>query len=117
MKRLIRSETVLREIDECLFLSGEEFGFAAAIRYRSLIQTALVEIASNPQPSGSREFEEYRPGARLYHLRHSRRKAAVDGMMVKRPRHFIAYVKKEDAILILRILHDSMDLPNQSDTF
>lgn len=116
MKRLIFSKTAIREIDDCLVLSGEEFGKAAAIRYRSLIQTALQEILENSSPLGSQEFEEYRPGARLYHLRHMRKKAAVEGVMVKRPRHFIIYVEEEDAIRVLRILHDSMDLPNQTET-
>lgn len=117
MKRLTFSKTALREIDECLFLSGEEFGWAAATRYRSLIQAALKEIGENPNPVGSVAFEDYRARARIYHLRHCRKQAAVDGIMVKRPRHFVVYVEENEAILILRVLHDSMDLPNQDEEY
>jgi toxin ParE1/3/4 len=50
-------------------------------------------------------------GIYLYHLSHSRFRAETPTGIVQRPRHFIAYRFDADRLEILRILHDTMDLP------
>jgi toxin ParE1/3/4 len=51
-------------------------------------------------------------GARIYHLRGSKRRAGTGIGAVGAPRHFVLYrVLEPDLIGIARILHDSMDLP------
>lgn len=46
---------------------------------------------------------------RLYHLRHSRTRGTPD---VRRPRHFLIYRQENDVTIVLRLLHDAMDLPS-----
>jgi toxin ParE1/3/4 len=51
-------------------------------------------------------------GARTYHIRFSRDRAKTALGVVRNPRHFIIYRRREDrnAIDIGRILHDGRDL-------
>jgi toxin ParE1/3/4 len=84
----------------------EFFGSSAKERYARLINVALEEITKDPLLRGSREAH----GVRLYHLRHSKKNAAVDGISVKNPRHFVAYRVSGEVIEVLRLLHDSRDI-------
>ncbi len=77
--------------------------------------TSVREIGKVPDLIGARRFEEFRPSAWIYHLRHSRKRAAVDGVVVKSPRHFVIYLEEPEAVQILRLLHDSMDIEAQLD--
>jgi toxin ParE1/3/4 len=81
-------------------------GINARDRYSKLIETTLLAISEDPLLRGSSEFQE----VRLYHLRHSKKAAAVNGIIVKNPRHFVAYRDRIDTIKVLRLLHDQMDI-------
>ena len=106
-----RTPEALRDLEDCLVWSAANFGNAAARRYQMLIATALHEIATDPALRGSRRIDEFPPGIRLYHLSHSRKRAVLDGLVVKRPRHFVVYhVLPSGMVEILRVLHDSMDI-------
>jgi toxin ParE1/3/4 len=59
------------------------------------------------------KLERFDGSVRKYHLKHSRKNAAVGGLIVKKPRHFIVYRVNGDTLEILRVLHDRMDLPRQ----
>ncbi len=101
----------VQDVEECIAWSAAKFGKSAARRYQKLIATAIKEIAAKPDLSGSREIKGLQRGIRLYHLRHSRKRAVVGGHIVKRPRHFIVYKVLESGIVeIIRLLHDSMEL-------
>ena len=113
MRQIIWAGPALADTENCLVWSGERFGGQAASRYRHLIRTAVHEISKEPALIGARCFEEFRPNAWLYHLRHSRKRAAVDGIILKSPRHFILYLEEPEAIRILRLLHDSMNIEGQ----
>lgn len=103
-----------RDIEECLLWSASNFGIPAARRYRKLLAVAIGEIANDPQLPGSKTWDDLQPGVRLYHLVHSRKRAPVDGLIVKRPRHFIAYrVSKGDTLEVLRVLHERMNIEHQ----
>lgn len=53
---------------------------------------------------------------RLYHLRHCRKRAELEGLVVKLPRHFILYRSASiGRIQIIRVLHDSMDIDRFGD--
>lgn len=87
--------------------SLRDFGRPASIRYKELMSLAFQQIAQNPELRGSRAFERE---VRLYHLRHSAKQAPVDGIVVRKPRHFIAYRMGASGTLeIIRILYDAMD--------
>jgi toxin ParE1/3/4 len=69
---------------------------------------AIQQVAQDPERHGSIAFEN---GVRLYHLRHAKKEAFIDGIFVRKPRHFIAYRMLESGTLqIVRILYDAMDL-------
>jgi toxin ParE1/3/4 len=105
-----------RDIKAALKWSNENFGQEAAQRYKKLIHVVLSEITANPQLDHSHEVHGLQAGIRLYHLRHSRKRAAVDGQFVRNPRHFVAYTVRDEDTLIVRVLHDRMDLARQLDT-
>lgn len=103
-----KAENDFREI---IRASQSDFGNQAAIRYKRLILVALREIANDPKLQGHREFEGI---AYLYHIRYSSKRASMDSIKVRNPRHFVVYrILKSGIIEITRILHERMDLPNR----
>jgi len=112
MSRYLLSGPALQDIAMILAESAASFGDAASERYERLIATALIDLASDPERPGSRAMPELAEGARLYHLRGSKRRARTSAGVVGTPRHFVLYrVLEADLIGIARVLHDSMDLP------
>jgi toxin ParE1/3/4 len=112
MSRYRLSGPALQDIATILAESAVRFGDAASERYERLIATALIDLAANPARPGSRETPELGEGARIYHLRSSRRRAGMGVGAVGTPRHFVVYRAIEpDLIGIARVLHDCMDLP------
>ncbi len=89
--------------------SRQNFGDLAAQRYRRLISVALSDIEANPLLAHSYELKGLQSSVRLYHLKHSSDRAAIDGRLVKKPRHFIAY-QSEDIPVIVRLLHERMQI-------
>ena len=108
--RIVRTDAFVKDEVSCLKWSLEQFGEAAGVRYARLLDVALKSIAEDPQRFGSREFERE---VRLFHLKVCKAQAAVDGVVVKTPRHYIAYRAKSDRIEALRLIHDAMHLPKQ----
>ena len=100
------SNQAKREFVAALEWSELHFGEAAAKRYQQLLRTAFLEIAQDIEAPGSKALD----GFRLYHIRHCRKKAPVDGLIVKSPRHFLLYREREGVVEIARILHDQMNI-------
>lgn len=93
-----------QDISRILRWSKEHFGPEASRRYQSLIERALTTIVSEAPPPGARETPDLGAGIHLYHLRHIRGHA-------RNPRHVVIYRYGHNAIIVLRLLHDAMDLP------
>lgn len=87
--------------------SEERFGVQAAARYRRLVSAALRDLRENDERAGVKTLET---GARIYHLRFSRRRLRR-GASIALPRHLLAFRIVDDRIIVLRVLHDAMDLP------
>lgn len=85
-----------------------KFGADARDRYRELIRRALNAIASGTA-HGSASRPELGDGVVLYHLRHARGEPAI----VQSPRHFLVCRIEGETAIILRMLHDAMDLPSR----
>ncbi|MGE4183150.1 MAG: type II toxin-antitoxin system RelE/ParE family toxin [Limisphaerales bacterium] len=102
-----------KDIKDVLKWSAENFGTSAARRYQELLRVALSDIAADPSLDHSYEVRGLQTGIRLYHLRHCRSRAAVEGQMVKNPRHFIAYLVRDADTVIVRVLHDRMEIARQ----
>ena len=104
------SDAAKADFREIILRSYEHFGDLAAERYQKLMQTAVLHVGENPHSILSKPYGKSRKAVRFYHLRHSREEAAIDGLVVQTPRHFIVYnVQDNGEIEIVRFLHDSMD--------
>lgn len=94
----------------------ENFGRAQARTYAKTLNSALQDLAQGPSLTGVRPREDIGPGIHALHVARHGRKG----------RHFVVFriVPSPDTSIIevLRLLHDSMDLPrhlpaaNESDT-
>ncbi|MDE2488328.1 MAG: type II toxin-antitoxin system RelE/ParE family toxin [Alphaproteobacteria bacterium] len=106
--RLTRSaEEDLRRI---LADSLADYGATGLERYRTLIGVALGDLSADGAPPGSRDRPELGDGLRSYHLMLCRRRGAIDGQAVRRPRHVLVYRPGPEELVVLRILHDAMEL-------
>lgn len=103
------------DIKETLRGSAANFGRQTTERYKKLLTIALLEIERNPLLKHSYEVRGLQPGFRLYHLKHSRERAAEGGRMVREPRHFIAYSVLKGETVIIRVLHERMEISRQLD--
>ena len=105
--RLRISGPARRDIAAALTWSEANFGGPARDRYQAVIRQALANIAT-----GMAKAAVLRPelgeGLQLYHLRHARGSPAD----VRQPRHLIAFRIEGDVAIILRLLHEAMDLPS-----
>lgn len=94
----------------------ENFGRAQARTYAKTLNSALQDLAQGPDVIGARPREDIGPDIHTLHVARHGRKG----------RHFVVFriSPSPDALIIevLRLLHDSMDLPrhltaaNESDT-
>jgi toxin ParE1/3/4 len=103
------------DIKDALRWSLVNFGQSALRRYQRLIAVAISEVAANPRLTHSYELPALQPGIRLYHLRHSRGRARVDGQSVREPRHFLIYTVLADEVVIVRLLHERMEISRHLD--
>ncbi|MEM7673807.1 MAG: type II toxin-antitoxin system RelE/ParE family toxin [Verrucomicrobiota bacterium] len=71
--------------------SRNQFGREAAKRYQKLINISILAIARNPDLINSKRYDSARKPVRIYHTRHSRNDAAINGVTVRTPRHIIVY--------------------------
>ena len=98
-----------RDFAEILETSEDRFGGRTADRYRRLLTTAFRDLRADPDRIGVRPDEDLPQGVRLYHLRHARLRVSAPDRIL-RPRHFVVFRQVEGHIVVVRILHDSMDL-------
>ncbi|MFC5346238.1 type II toxin-antitoxin system RelE/ParE family toxin [Brevundimonas staleyi] len=98
------------DIDEILAASEAEFGPLTAERYEKLIARAIDALASNPGRIGVRQNPDTPTDVRWFHLR-AVRTVAPPGERIGRPRHLIVFTFNDTRLFIVRVLHDSMDIP------
>jgi toxin ParE1/3/4 len=80
--------------------TSENFGDRHAEAYVDAMLDALEELSANPFQARSRARDEIGPGLRTLHL--SKRG--------RRGRHLFLYRTEDNAVVVLRILHDSMEI-------
>lgn len=111
MGRYILAPAAERDIQEILAYSQEHFGEESRLRYEELLGRAILDVADEPELTGSALRAEIADTVRTYHLYFSRNRVASPPGRVKRPRHFLLYrITPEGDVEIGRVLHDSMDL-------
>ncbi len=109
--RIVLAPAAQTDVREALIWSQERFGERAAVRYRDVLKQALRDIAADPERPGSQERRELAPGVRTYHLFFSRDRARSELGIVRKPRHFVVYRRRGEAVIdVVRVLHDSREL-------
>ncbi|WP_155746815.1 type II toxin-antitoxin system RelE/ParE family toxin [Scytonema sp. UIC 10036] len=83
------------DIKSILKYTTQRWGAQQRGRYKTLIERCLDSITANPLPRSRKE-----ESIEGYYRRH------VGG----KGRHFVYYRLLEDSVLVVRILHDSMDV-------
>jgi toxin ParE1/3/4 len=94
-----------QDFREILRWTVENFGRGQARTYARTLSNALHDLALGPSIVGTRPREDIGPG---FHTLHVARKG-------RKGRHFVLFrvapSRSEQVIDVLRLLHDSMDLP------
>jgi len=67
-------------------------------------------IRSDPERVGVQTHLGPKPGLRLYHLRLARLRLPAPNR-IARPRHVLVFRSDGEVVDVVRILHDTMDLP------
>jgi toxin ParE1/3/4 len=87
------------------------YGLEQAESYALPITEALYHILENPKSISSRRVTGQDDSVRSYHISLSKSRSESG---IKSPRHVIIYViESEEKLLVLRILHDEMDIPHR----
>jgi len=97
------------EIRAILRHSREIFGPVIGHRYRLLIEQAGRDLCADPRRPGVKSLTA---ALRLYPLRLSARRVPAPDR-IARPRHLIAFRFDDRTVEIVRLLHDSMDVPGR----
>ncbi|MES2860915.1 MAG: type II toxin-antitoxin system RelE/ParE family toxin [Pseudomonadota bacterium] len=110
MRRVEFAAPAAFDIDDILANSEAEFGPRTASRYERLIDQAIDALAADPERSGVRQTPDTLVGLYWFHLR-SARTLAPPSERIGKPRHLIVFTVTGASIFIVRVLHDSMDIP------
>ena len=103
-----RTEQAIDDIAAILDHTIEDFGYQAAVRYQTLIDTAILAVADNPTGIGCKPVPELGENIYRYQLATAKNRVKPPALRVKQPRHYLLY-RLEDAgrmVAIGRVLHD-----------
>ena len=90
-----------RDLFSVLQWTGQTFGAKQGLVYEETIAHAVTALAAGPGLPDSRKRDDIRPGMRVLHIARRGRKG----------RHLLVYYAVTDGeIIVVRILHDAMDL-------
>lgn len=99
--RIQTTKAADRDFARILRDSEQKFGRAQAEIYQRTLRAAFDELEGGPEVLGSQSKAAVRPGLRTLHVARNN----CSG------RHMLVYAaQKHNVILVLRILHDAMDL-------
>lgn len=113
MRQIRLSDSAQQDITDLLAHSEAMFGPSARERYASLIVAALRDAAADDEELVTTLRPELGTDVRTWHLPRSR--ATSPGGLVRRPRHLLVYRFDGETMLVARVLHESMDLPQHVD--
>lgn len=94
------------DIVDILAWMAEHFGAQQARTYAETLSLALEALQDGPDVLGTKPRDDLAPGVRLLPVARSSRKG----------RHFLVFRVAGDSVIdVLRVLHDSTDLPRRLD--
>jgi toxin ParE1/3/4 len=101
-RRVRLSLSAEQDIANILRCTAHNFGQLQAEFYAKLLTFSLTQLSDGPNPVGVKVRDELGNGVRTLHIARQEQKG----------RHFVLFrATSSDAIDVLRVLHDSMDLP------
>lgn len=109
MRTIRVSPAARRDVLDLAARSESEFGREARDRYLALVERALLDLQADASRPGVGSRPDLPDELRLYHLRHSRPRIRAP-RRVGTPRHFIVFRLTGNEIIVVRVLHDAMDL-------
>jgi toxin ParE1/3/4 len=102
------SEPAKADIAAILKRSEELYGKEARTRYRACLTAAMRRVAAEPEGFSTLDQAALFPGARSFHIRHSRDESRE--APVAKPVHVIFFrMTRSGVIEIIRVLHDRME--------
>jgi toxin ParE1/3/4 len=101
----------LEDLSSIQAWTHSRFGEITSLHYDELLEHALADLLDAPTRLGVMEHAELPQGVFLYHLRFSR--LTTKPGAIEKPRHLIVFRVSTATLTVLRVLHDSMDLPAQ----
>lgn len=107
------SQAASDDIVSMLAVSSAEFGEDASRRYQALIAAAIRDLAAG-DGLGRISRPELGQGVFTWHLSQSR--DHVSGQRVRRPRHVLVCRWDGTMLVVVRVLHDTMDYRRHVDT-
>jgi toxin ParE1/3/4 len=99
----------LEDLSDIFSWTEDHFGQPARMRYSSLIELASQEILNTPDRLGCKLAYEDAENIYAYHLRYSSSRLPKTSKVAK-PRHFLIFTLAPQKLMVLRVLHDSMDI-------
>jgi toxin ParE1/3/4 len=112
----LRPEFTLKALEDISSIQAwtqERFGEIISLRYDELLEYALADLLAKPARLGVTQHPGLPKDVFAYHLRFSRIKAKRGA--IEKPRHFILFRANDSVLIVLRVLHDSMNLPAHLD--
>lgn len=110
MRRLELTLSAQADLAAIFDTSFASFGAQARRRYEAIIEAALGDLLADSLCVGSLDRPELGPKVRTYHLRYCRGWGKRKAGLVGNPRHLLAYEFDDERVLVLRVLHDAMEL-------
>jgi toxin ParE1/3/4 len=89
-------------------MSAERWGPDGKHRYALLLNSAMLQVASDPEGATTRDRADLLRGLRSFHLRHAR--PDVPEAKIRRPVHVLYYRSvRQGLVEIIRVLHERME--------
>jgi plasmid stabilization system protein ParE len=107
------AESARRDVDHIMARSEAIWGAVAVRRYQALFTSAAKDLSMNPDRTGATMLTDLE-GIGLYRVELSRQRAGMAAARIKTPSRHVFLFKRDQAkrrILVLRVLHEAMDLP------
>ena len=102
--RVQLSALAKQDYRDILQWSKEKFGVAQAKNYANTLSVALQDLTAGPDIVGVKDRSAISPGVKMLHVARKRHKGSH--IVLFR----VAKVKQRDTIIVLRLLHERMDL-------
>lgn len=105
MRRIRLTDPARRDIFRALQRRSDDSGPQARVRYRRLLDQALIDLGKDPNRVGARSIDDVHNGCFTYHIKSGIESAPKPP--VRQPRHlFMFYVDGAGGVIVAREFHE-----------